>query len=66
MMEDEATERKQVEAEQKRELRHQGIKLPGDTNNVAPQYREDGLFLPVSPVLPPAHPDTNAVTPPTP
>jgi hypothetical protein len=32
----------------------------------APQYREDGLFLPVSPVLPPIHADTNDAVMPTP
>jgi general secretion pathway protein D len=66
MKDDEAAERKTAEAEQKRELRQQGVQSPGGASNVAPQYREDGLFTPVPPVLPPVQSDTNTVTPATP
>ena len=74
--EDVKEQSKSVEAERKKELKHSktmtgGFYAPMPTNAPAgqlpaPQYREDGLFLPVSPVLPPIHADTNDAVMPTP
>ncbi len=75
--EDVQEQNKAVEAERRKELKNPktmsgGFFNPPMTTNApagqlpAPQYRDDGLFLPVAPVLPQVQADTNAAVMPNP
>ena len=75
--EDAEEQSKSVEAERKLELKHSqtmsgGFFNASMTTNApsdqlpAQQYREDGLFMPVSPASPPVQTDSNTATPTTP